>query len=265
MLVYSQHRLFARILNSRPTFHLIQRHLRNDLRLVVMSATLGGGLAERLSTLMQSSSINQQQVPILTSEGRAYPVQVNHIGPWTRDEGMEGGMAEAVLMALKKHQEGDILAFLPGVGEIKNTERRLMQSMSSSSRVKIFQLHGSLPPRQQDFVISRKGAGQGERRVILSTPIAESSVTVEGVRTVIDSGFRRSPVFDTSSAIDRLKLRRISHASADQRAGRAGRQGPGQCYRLWEQGEVEMDETTPPEIVDAGEWMLWGRWEVSGR
>lgn len=161
-------------------------------------------------------------------------------------------VAEATIDALQRHHEGDILVFLPGVGEIRSVESLLLRELSSSSSIRILPLHGNLPPEQQDEVVQggAKGRGGGVRRVVLSTNLAESSVTIDGVRVVVDSGYRRSPAYDLATGVNRLCLQRISKASADQRAGRAGRQAPGVCYRLWDEDE-DMMEATPPEIHEA--------------
>ncbi|GAX73820.1 hypothetical protein CEUSTIGMA_g1271.t1 [Chlamydomonas eustigma] len=266
-----------------------QQLARPDLRLLVMSATLGGGLAERLAALMDSpggkvKAVNSHDneegskdnaervasVPIVYSEGRSYPVDVKYLGrPEAGRGALEKAVANTVLMTVQKQQDGDVLVFLPGVGEIRGVDRILSSKLRGSFQV--LQLHGNLAPELQDRAIRGGGntGGHRQRRVILSTPIAESSVTIDGVRVVIDSGLRRSPAYDTKTGVNRLRLTKISAASADQRAGRAGRTGPGTCYRLWEASE-RLLETTPPEIEEADlapvclELALWGNADGMG-
>jgi ATP-dependent helicase HrpB len=190
-----------------------QAMLRPDLRLLAMSATLDGA---RLSAIMSA--------PIVESAGRIHPVEIRHAArdiSDTRD--LSEAMARAIRAALAE-APGDILAFLPGMGEIRRTEAAL-----EGIDAVVLPLHGDLAPAAQDLAL-RQAEG---RRVVLATAIAETSLTVPGVRIVIDGGFRRAPRFDPASGLTRLATDRVSRAAADQRAGRAGREAPGLAVRLW--------------------------------
>jgi ATP-dependent helicase HrpB len=191
----------------------LQRLLRPELRLLAMSATADGA---RLGPLLDAE--------IIESDGRAHPVAVEHAPrdlPHPRD--LPDAMARAIRAALAAHP-GDILAFLPGMAEIRRTEAAL-----SGCGALVLPLHGELPPAEQDLAL-RQSEG---RRVVLATSIAETSLTVPGVRIVVDGGFRRAPQLDPATGLTRLATLRISRAAAEQRAGRAGRQGPGVAIRLW--------------------------------
>jgi len=209
-----------------------QAVLRPDLRLLAMSATLDGA---RLCAIMDA--------PLVESSGRMHPVEIRHS---PRDiaqmRDLPDAMARAIRAALAE-APGDILAFLPGMGEIRRTETAL-----DGIDAAVLPLHGDLPPAAQDLALR---PAQG-RRVVLATAIAETSLTVPGVRIVIDGGFRRSPRFDPASGLARLATERISRAAADQRAGRAGREAPGLAIRLWtaavHRGLRPHDR---PEILDA--------------
>ena len=191
----------------------LQRVLRPELRLLAMSATLDGA---RLSALLDA--------PVIESAGRMFPVDVRHaVRDVTDVRDLAEAMARAVRAALLEHA-GDILAFLPGMGEIRRTETAL-----NGCGALVLPLHGDLPPGQQDLAL-RPAEG---RRVVLATSIAETSLTVPGVRIVIDGGWRRSPRLDPSTGLTRLATLRVSRAAADQRAGRAGREAPGVAIRLW--------------------------------
>lgn len=228
------------------TFDLSQ--LRDDLRLLVMSATLD---AEPICRLLDDA-------PHLAATGRSYPVEISHLPPVGDRNPMPVQMTHAVLHAWH-HNEGDILAFLPGAGEIRQCGRALEAELPTAL---ILPLYGNLSHQDQDRIFHRDN---DRRRIILATPIAETSLTIEGITTVVDSGYYRRPVFDQGSGLTRLATCRISRASADQRAGRAGRLGPGRCYRLWSR-EVEhgLLAQTPPEIIAADlcslvlELALWG-------
>ncbi|MEK7734519.1 MAG: ATP-dependent helicase HrpB [Pseudomonadota bacterium] len=191
-----------------------QRGLREDLKILVMSATLDGVAIARLLN----------DAPIVTSEGRMFPVETIYAG---RDpEGpLAPHVAETVQRALRE-REGDALVFLPGAREIRQTQELLEARLQD---VDILPLYGDLPWEAQDRAL-RPGT---RRKVVLATPIAETSLTIEGIRNVVDSGYARSPQFDPSSGLSRLVTHRISRASSEQRAGRAGRLAPGACYRLW--------------------------------
>ncbi len=210
----------------------LQRVLRPELRLIAMSATADGA---RLAGIMDAE--------VVESAGRMFPVDVRHEKrdiATVRD--LSGAMAAAIRAALADHQ-GDILAFLPGMGEIRRT-----QSALDRCGALVLPLHGDLPPAEQDRAL-RPAEG---RRVVLATSIAETSLTVPGVRIVIDGGWRRSPRLDPATGLTRLATLRISRAAADQRAGRAGREAPGVAIRLWStalhRGLPAYDR---PEILEA--------------
>lgn len=194
----------------------VQAQLREDLRLVVMSATLDG---QRLAGFLDA--------PRLSSEGRSFPVEVSHF-PARRDESLELQVRRAVQQALATHP-GDVLVFLPGQREISRVMTGLQDTLDAT--VEVLALHGELPVEQQGRVL--QPAGDGRRRVVLATNVAESSVTLPGVRVVIDSGLAREPRYDPNSGFTRLDVVNIAQASADQRAGRAGRVAPGWAWRLW--------------------------------
>ncbi|MCP5143880.1 MAG: ATP-dependent helicase HrpB [Gammaproteobacteria bacterium] len=204
----------------------VQQSLRPELRLIVMSATLDGARLTRFLDAME-----------ITSPGRSHPVQITYQTPRT-DEPVQASMVRAVRQALDAYS-GDILCFLPGRYEIDRCA-----DMLQSLPCEVLPLHGELPVEQQVRVL-RPGE---QRRVILSTNVAESSVTVAGVRTVIDSGLAREPRFDPISGMSRLETVSISQASADQRAGRAGREASGQCIRLWSESRT-LDRSARPEIA----------------
>lgn len=227
-----------------------QQLLRDDLRLVIMSATLD---AEPIAELLEGA-------PIISSEGRVFPVETQYMktkltGP------IEPHMARTIMEALRSF-DGDVLAFLPGVAEIRRTARWLMESgVSSFARVE--ELHGSLPLEKQDAAVAP--CTDGERKVVLATSIAESSLTVEGVKVVVDSGLMRVPRFSPRTGMTRLETLPVSIASADQRRGRAGRLAKGACYRLWtEQEHVYLPKQSTPELLEADlatlalELAIWG-------
>jgi ATP-dependent helicase HrpB len=194
-----------------------QRCVREDLKIIVMSATLDGAAVAGLLG----------QAPILTSVGRTYPVALHYRA---RDPSgpLPPVVSQAVRDALRQHT-GDVLVFLPGAREIRQTQMLLQQSLAGDG-IALHALYGDLPWEAQDRAI-RPGGGQ--RKVVLATPIAETSLTIEGVCIVVDAGYARVPQFDPVSGLSRLHTQRISRASAEQRAGRAGRTAPGVCYRLW--------------------------------
>lgn len=209
-----------------------QRVLRPDLRLLAMSATLDGA---RLSAIMNA--------PIVESTGRMHPVEIRHAARDLKDaRDLPEAMARAIRAALAE-APGDILAFLPGMGEIRRTETAL-----EGLDALVLPLHGDLPPAAQDQALRPAD----RRRVVLATAIAETSLTVPGVRIVIDGGFRRSPRFDPASGLTRLATERVSRAAADQRAGRAGREAPGLAIRLWtEAAQRGLRAYDRPEILEA--------------
>jgi len=193
-----------------------QKVLREDLKILVMSATLDGESVARLLG----------DAPIVTSHGRSYPVDVHYL-PRDPVEPLPPLVSGAIRRALDEH-DGDVLAFLPGAREIRRTQELLERDLGS--RAAVFPLYGDLSWESQDRALQ---PAPGRRKVVLATPIAETSLTIEGVRIVVDSGFVRVPQFDPVSGLSRLATTRISRASSDQRAGRAGRTAPGVCYRLW--------------------------------
>jgi len=214
----------------------VQGALRPDLRLLVMSATIDGA---RVSRLMGDA-------PVITSEGRSFPVDIRHEerGP---DEKIEDAMARAIRGAIAA-EEGSILAFLPGQREIERTAERLEGRIPAN--VDIVPLYGNLDGRAQDAAI--KPAPAGRRKIVLATSIAETSLTIDGVRVVIDSGLSRLPKYEPATGLTRLETVRVSRASADQRAGRAGRTQPGIAIRLWRAEQTAaLPAFTPPEILEA--------------
>ncbi len=210
--------------------------LRDDLRLLVMSATLDGAAVARLL-----------DAKVLESQGRTYPVETRYLG---RDERLrlEDRVVRAVEKALAE-ETGSLLVFLPGQGEIRRTADLLTERIRRPG-VEITPLYGALDPAEQDRAISPAPAGV--RKVVLATSIAETSLTIEGVRVVIDCGLARVPRFDPASGLTRLATVRVSRAAADQRRGRAGRTEPGVCYRLWDEPETRaLPAFADPEILDA--------------
>ncbi|MEK8130141.1 ATP-dependent helicase HrpB [Paenibacillus filicis] len=215
-----------------------QGALREELRLLVMSATLD---AAAVSTLME-------QAPVIVSEGRSYPVETRYVPPARPEERIEQ-TAVRVIEAACRDEEGDLLVFLPGAPEIRRVEAALADRIRTMG-VRIAPLYGMLAPQAQEAAL--RPAAPGERKVVLSTPIAESSLTVDGVRIVIDTGLMRTPRFSPRTGMTRLETQRVSRASADQRRGRAGRQSPGVCYRLWSEAEDRMlREHRVPEMAEA--------------
>jgi ATP-dependent helicase HrpB len=210
----------------------LQRMLRPDLRLLAMSATADGA---RLSGLMDAE--------VIESAGRMFPVTVEHTKsdiPHVRD--LSDAVARAIRAALNAHQ-GDILAFLPGMAEI-----RRVQSALDNCGALVLPLHGDLPPAEQDRALRPADT----RRIVLATSIAETSLTVPGVRIVVDGGWRRTPRLDQATGLTRLTTARISRAAADQRAGRAGREGPGVAIRVWSQAlHRGLPAFDRPEILEA--------------
>ena len=199
-----------------------QEVLRPLLRLVVMSATLDG---TRVATLMRGA-------PLIVSEGRLFPVSTRYrerpIVGW-----MEDAVASTVRVALLEHATGDLLVFLPGTAEIRRVQQRLHDL--DPAVIAVHALYGALPPAAQDAALAPDAAGR--RKVVLATSIAETSLTIEGVRVVVDGGLARVPRFSARTGMTRLETTRVSLASAEQRRGRAGRLGPGVCYRCWTESE----------------------------
>ncbi len=213
-----------------------QQALREDLRIVVMSATLD---TEPLARLLDDA-------PVLSVAGRSFPVQVSYRPVPARQE-LLGHVAASIRHALAE-ETGSILVFLPGVGEIRRVTDALAGSLPDT--VLLAPLYGDLAGHDQDTAIAPPAEGQ--RKIVLATAIAESSLTIEGVRVVIDAGLQRRSQFDPNSGMARLVTTRISRSSAEQRAGRAGRLEPGACYRLWSESEQRtLAPFTPAEIVAA--------------
>ena len=210
--------------------------LRDDLRIVVMSATIEGS---RFADLLGKGA------PVIESAGKSFPLDVRWLGS-SPDKRLEDAVAGAVLTAWRE-TEGDILAFLPGVGEIERTRERLAVRLPD---VPLLSLHGQVDPAGQRAAIRRDPAGG--RRIVLATSIAETSLTLDGVSVVVDSGLARRAEFDKAAGTTHLVTRRASQAAATQRAGRAARQGPGAVYRLWEQaGHAGRPPFDPPEMLTA--------------
>jgi ATP-dependent helicase HrpB len=214
-----------------------QGALREDLRLLVMSATLDGARVARLLA----------GAPVIESLGRAFPVETRYAGRLPGAP-VERQMADLITRALRE-ETGSLLAFLPGASEIRRTERFLREAIRDPA-IDIAPLYGALPPAEQDRAIAP--APPGRRKVVLATSIAETSLTIEGVRVVIDSGLARVPRFEPGVGLTRLETVRVSRAAADQRRGRAGRTEPGVCLRLWSEPETaSLPAFATPEILAA--------------
>ncbi|WP_028593932.1 ATP-dependent helicase HrpB [Paenibacillus assamensis] len=224
-----------------------QAVLREDLRLLVMSATIA---AEPVAELLGDA-------PIVRSAGRMYQVETRYV-PRRAQERMEEAAARQVEAALQE-ESGDMLVFLPGVGEIRRVQQELARILSRENQrhgvlgrepIRVLPLHGQLPQEAQDEAIAP--TKRGERKVVLTTSIAETSLTVEGVRIVIDSGMMRVSRYSPRTGMTRLVTERVTQDAADQRRGRAGRLGPGVCYRLWSEAEHgHLAKQRLPEILDA--------------
>jgi ATP-dependent helicase HrpB len=224
--------------------------LREDLRILVMSATLDPA---HVAALLGDS-------PVVRAEGRRFPVETLHRATPVTGH-IEPAVITTVLDAVAA-EDGDVLVFLPGAAEIRRVETGLREA-SLPAHVDVLPLHGSMPLRDQDRAIQPSPAGR--RKVVLSTSIAETSLTIEGVRVIVDSGQSRVPRFSPRTGLTRLVTRRVTRASAEQRRGRAGRVGPGVCYRLWtEDEERTLLERRLPEILEADlaslalELAVWG-------
>ncbi len=211
--------------------------LREDLRILVMSATLDGA---RVAKLLGDA-------PVIASEGRAFPVETRYLGR-KADAPLERQMADAIAMALRA-DPGSVLAFLPGAAEIRRTQNLLGERVHDAS-VEIVPLFGALDAGVQDRAIAPPP--KGRRKVVLATSIAETSLTIEGVRIVVDSGVARVPRYEPDIGLTRLETVRASRAAVDQRRGRAGRTEPGVCYRLWDEPQTaSLAAYTQPEILSA--------------
>lgn len=227
----------------------VQEGLRDDLKILVMSATLDG---ERLKAFLSPCAS-------LKSEGRSFPVEVRYQAPKANQPWL--GLCESVVLNALANEPGSMLVFLPGGGEIRRLAERLEGRLPAD--VSLYPLYGDLDKALQDAAIAPPA--QGQRKLVLATPIAETSLTIEGVRVVVDSGWCRRPVLDSATGMSQLKLCRISQASATQRAGRAGRLAPGIAIRLWgESQQQSLVAQTPAEIMEADlgplalELALWG-------
>ena len=227
-----------------------QSALRDDLRVLVMSATLDG---TRVASLLGDA-------PVIRSEGRAFPVETRYVG---RDPNrrIDDEMVDTILKAIRADQ-GSMLVFLPGQGEIRRVERQLLERIKDPT-VDIAPLYGAMDQRAQDLAV--QPATQGRRKIVLATSIAETSLTIEGVRIVIDSGLSRVPRYEPGIGLTRLETVRVSRASADQRRGRAGRTEPGIAYRLWDEAaNGALEPFSKPEILSADlsglllECAVWG-------
>ncbi len=217
-----------------------QAGLRPDLRLIAMSATLDGA---RFAALMAEDAFGP--APLIESAGRSHPLTTRYAGR-RAEERIEDAVARAVRDALADH-DGDILAFLPGVREIDRTAERLTGRVGG---VAIHPLHGQCDPAAQRAAIRR--APDGARKIVLATSIAETSITIDGLRIVIDSGLARRARFDRAAGVTRLVTERVSAAAATQRAGRAARQAPGIAIRLWEEAATAgLAAYDPPEILES--------------
>jgi ATP-dependent helicase HrpB len=201
----------------------VQRGLRDDLKILVMSATLD---TEKLSTHLSDA-------PIISAKGRMFPVETRHLDKTTRQT-IAVDAVRAITKALRD-VKGSLLVFLPGEGEIRRVEQALLVE-GVPDNTDIRPLYGTMALADQDAAI--KPALSGRRKIVLATTIAETSLTIDGVEAVIDTGFKRAPRFDPASGMTALETVRVSQASAEQRRGRAGRVGPGICYRLWPEGET---------------------------
>ncbi|MEZ5872869.1 MAG: ATP-dependent helicase HrpB [Nitratireductor sp.] len=233
----------------------VQSALRPDLRILVMSATLE---AARLRSFLG-------ECPLVESKGRSHPVEIVHEDP-SPGERLEESASKAVMRALAR-EPGSVLVFLPGLGEIRRTAERLEQRLPAD--VEMHQLHGSMEPREQDAAI--RPAADGRRKIVLATSIAETSLTIDGIRIVIDSGLARVPRYEPQSGLTRLETVRAPRFSIEQRAGRAGRTQPGTAVRLWrERQTAALPASIRPEILEADlaglvlDMAAWGVTSASG-
>jgi ATP-dependent helicase HrpB len=226
-----------------------RRILRPDLKVLIMSATLDA----------QAAAKHLGNAPVITSAGRSFPVEIHYVAQ-IPNESIPNAVHKGIVRALTD-TAGDVLAFLPGAFEIRKTQELLQSTVGG--RAEIFPLYGDLPWEAQQQALRPRN--NGPRKIILATPIAETSLTIEGIDSVIDSGYVRVPQFDPNTGLTRLATMRVSRASADQRAGRAGRLRPGSCYRLWSEAthqgliaqaipEIKTADLTPLAL----ELSLWG-------
>jgi ATP-dependent helicase HrpB len=232
-----------------------QQALREDLRILVMSATLD---PQSLAKVLPDAAIVQAQ-------GRSFAVATHYV-PRRPDVHAELQAAQVIRTALRDHV-GDVLCFLPGAAEIRRVQRAL-ETGDLGSSTRVLPLYGELDPASQDAALNP--APQGNRKVVLATSIAETSLTIEGIRVVVDLGLRRHSEFDPATGMSRLVTGKVSQAAADQRRGRAGRLSEGDCYRLWSEGsQAALSPQTPPEILHADlaplalELACWGAVDAS--
>lgn len=232
----------------------VQEALNSNIRLLVMSATLDGA---RISALLGNA-------PVIRSEGRMFPVETKYITP-PPNQRIDQCVTSAIINAIHD-TDGGILAFLPGEGEIRSVERAL--ASHDLGNAELAPLYGNLPPEVQDKAIRPRT--DGRRKIVLATSIAETSLTIEDVRVVIDSGLQRLARYNPATGMTQLVTQRVSLASADQRRGRAGRVAPGICYRLWSEPETRsLSAYTPPEILTSDlaplalEIAAWGERDTS--
>ena len=234
----------------------VQRGLRDDLKIMVMSATLD---SERLSTHLDNASV-------ISAKGRMFPVDVVHL-----DKASRFTLADDTVKAVRRallDVKGSLLVFLPGEGEIRRVEEMLLRG-DLATNVDVRPLYGAMDLKAQDEAI--RPSAPGRRKIVLATTIAETSLTIEGIEAVIDTGLKRSPRFDPAAGMTTLETVRVSQASAEQRKGRAGRLGPGRCYRLWPEAETRaLAPHDEPEIRAADlsglvlELARWGVTAVDG-
>lgn len=230
-----------------------QSFLRPDLKLLIMSATMDAA----------AISLKVGNAPIVTSEGKQFPVEIKYL-PIDKDEYLSDEVARAVKKALREEQ-GDVLVFLPGTGQIHRVFDLLEKDLIDTE---LCPLYGDLPfKKQQEAILPNEN---GKRKIVLATSIAETSLTIEGITVVIDSGYSRIQKFDPRSGLSRLETVRVTKDAADQRAGRAGRLKAGTCYRLWSQAtQLQLLPTRQPEIMEADlapmllELFNWGIKDVS--
>jgi ATP-dependent helicase HrpB len=211
----------------------VQQNLRDDLRLMIMSATLEGS---SLSAMLGNA-------PVITSTGRQFPIDIKY--HQAEEESLSRSTTRLIRKTLKE-QTGDMLVFLPGTGDIM----RVLGDLESLTEAFVVPLYGDLPfKKQQEAILPHH---EGRRKIVLATSIAETSLTIEGITTVIDSGYARVPRYDVRTGLTRLETVRVTLDSANQRAGRAGRLGPGTCFRLWnERSHHQLQPVRKPEILDA--------------
>lgn len=221
----------------------IQAATRPDLVIVVMSATLEVASVEKYL----------QPCAVLSSAGRAFPVEVDYLANPAGDRPVWENAVRELQRLVREHPEGDALIFMPGAYEIARTVQAAQSALGP--QFVVFPLHGELPPREQDAAVAR----YDKRKVVVATNVAETSLTIDGVRLVIDSGLARIPRFDPHRGINTLLIEKISRAAADQRAGRAGRTAPGRCLRLWtahEQSGRAAQEISEVKRLDLAEVVL---------